>query len=181
MRWLLPIKRSDIVEYVVPISSDRPCGRQAASAAVSDLPASPAGRASCVPYGGGLWRRLTVTHGHSGHVDLRSRRYRSGTTRMVRMGSPVRFRRGAPPQTSSPGRIHHPACCIGRDVLSGPACHLRAIAPLIRPDSGVSASRVVLSDSRGRGDVALVGSWPTAGFHHWAVGRPCSLSLVGGY
>jgi hypothetical protein len=29
---------------------------------------------------------------------------------MVRMGSPVRFRRGAPPQTSSPGRVQHPAC-----------------------------------------------------------------------
>jgi hypothetical protein len=36
---------------------------------------------------GGLWRRLTVTHGHSGHLDLRSRLYRSRTTRMVRMGS----------------------------------------------------------------------------------------------
>jgi hypothetical protein len=30
MRCLLPIKRSDIVEYVVPISSDRPRGRPAA-------------------------------------------------------------------------------------------------------------------------------------------------------
>jgi hypothetical protein len=29
---------------------------------------------------------------------------------MVRMGSPVRFRRGAPPQTSSSGRVQHPAC-----------------------------------------------------------------------
>ena len=38
--------------------------------------------------------------------------YRSGTTRMVRMGSPVRFRRGAPPQTSSSGRIQSPACCM---------------------------------------------------------------------
>ena len=28
---------------------------------------------------------------------------------MVRMGSPVRFRRGAPPQTSSSGRVQHPA------------------------------------------------------------------------
>jgi hypothetical protein len=36
---------------------------------------------------GGHWRRLTVTHGHSGHVDLRPRLYRSRTTRMVRMGS----------------------------------------------------------------------------------------------
>jgi hypothetical protein len=39
MRCPLPIKRSDIVEYVVPISSDRPHRRQAAYAAVSDLPA----------------------------------------------------------------------------------------------------------------------------------------------
>jgi hypothetical protein len=39
MRWPLPINRSDIVEYVVPISSDRPPGRQAAEAALSDLPA----------------------------------------------------------------------------------------------------------------------------------------------
>jgi hypothetical protein len=29
---------------------------------------------------------------------------------MVRMGSPVRFRRGALPQTSSSGRVQHPAC-----------------------------------------------------------------------
>jgi hypothetical protein len=46
---------------------------------------------------GGLWRRLAVIHGHSGHADLRPLLYRRGTTRMVRMGSPVRFRRGAPP------------------------------------------------------------------------------------
>jgi hypothetical protein len=31
---------------------------------------------------------------------------------MVRMGSPVRFRRGAPPQTSSSGRVQHPASCL---------------------------------------------------------------------
>ena len=30
---------------------------------------------------------------------------------MVRMGSPVRFRRRAPPQTSSSGRVQSPACC----------------------------------------------------------------------
>jgi hypothetical protein len=58
---------------------------------------------------GGLWRCLAVTHGHWGHVDLRPLLYRSGTTRMVRMGSPVRFRRGAPHQTSSSGRVQHPA------------------------------------------------------------------------
>jgi hypothetical protein len=37
----------------------------------------------------GLWRRLTVTHGHSGHFDCAHASVRSGTKRMVRMGSPL--------------------------------------------------------------------------------------------
>jgi hypothetical protein len=35
---------------------------------------------------------------------------------MVRMGSPVRFRRGAPPQTSRPGRVQHPASSVPRGL-----------------------------------------------------------------
>jgi hypothetical protein len=35
---------------------------------------------------------------------------------MVRTGSPVRFRRGAPHQTSSSGRVRCPACCMPREL-----------------------------------------------------------------
>ena len=54
---------------------------------------------------------------------------------MVRMGSPVRFRRGAPPQTSSSGRVQRPTCRAAKSrgprlpeslpvrmVCSGPEC-----------------------------------------------------------
>jgi hypothetical protein len=57
-------------------------------------------------------RFLTVNHGHLRSTDLQAPYYRCVATRMVRMGSPVRFRRGAPPQTSSPGRVLYPAPCM---------------------------------------------------------------------
>jgi hypothetical protein len=72
---------------------------------------------------GGCWRRLTVTHGHSGHFDLRPRLYRSRTTRMVRMGSPVRFRRGGstPRLTSvSAGQFRVLGRWTGRITETGP-------------------------------------------------------------
>jgi hypothetical protein len=52
---------------------------------------------------GGLWRLLAVTHGHSVHFDLYCSLYRSGTTRMVRMGSldrPLGPHRGHTPPES---------------------------------------------------------------------------------
>jgi hypothetical protein len=51
-------------------------------------------------------------HGHSRSPDLQAPYYRCTATRMVRMWSPVRFRRGAPPQHRSSGRVQHPASCM---------------------------------------------------------------------
>jgi hypothetical protein len=69
-----------------------------------------AGRAISVPFRAQPHRSATVNHGHCCPFDLGALYYRCAATRMVRLGSPVRFRRGAPPQTSSSGRIRCPAC-----------------------------------------------------------------------
>jgi hypothetical protein len=58
------------VEYVVPISSDDRVGglpprRRSATSGLTG------GACQLRAIRGGHWRRLTVTHGHSGHVDLR--------------------------------------------------------------------------------------------------------------
>jgi hypothetical protein len=55
------------------------------------------GRAICVPFRARRLRCTTVNHGHSRSPDLQAPYYRCTATRMVRMGSPVRFRRAAPP------------------------------------------------------------------------------------
>jgi hypothetical protein len=94
MRWPLRIKRSNIVKYVAPIYSDTTWAALPPEEAVINQPARvvlaglTGGACHLRAIRGGLWRCLAVTHGYSGHFDLRSLLYRSGTTRMVRMGSP---------------------------------------------------------------------------------------------
>jgi hypothetical protein len=54
------------------------------------------GRAISVPFRARHHWFATVNHGHSRPLDLGTLYYRCAAARMVRMGSPVRFRRGAP-------------------------------------------------------------------------------------
>ena len=105
-----------------------------------------AGHAISVPFPARHHRFVTVSHGHSRSSDLQAPYYRCAATRMVRMGSAVRFRRGAPPQTSRPGRVHHPACCVplrrstpfARDLPENHAAcpqSTRGVARLVRASS----------------------------------------------
>jgi hypothetical protein len=57
-----------------------------------------AGSAISVPFPARRHRFVTVNYGHSRSSDLQAPYYRCAATRMVRMGSPVRFRRAAPHQ-----------------------------------------------------------------------------------
>ena len=56
---------------------------------------------------------------------------------MVRMGSPVRFRRGAPPQTSSSGRVRPRSVCASR----ADSCHLGSALGRLQT---TSASRLAI-------------------------------------
>jgi len=79
----------------------------------------------------GHWRLLAVTHGHSRHSDLPSLLYRCATARMVRMVSPVRFRRGAPPQHRRSGRVLRPACCMPGTRRGADCQQLVSNSPLV--------------------------------------------------
>jgi hypothetical protein len=75
---------------------------------------------------------------------------------MVRMGSPVRFRRGAPHKTSSSGRVQHPACCMPGG-LGAPVCQRfasRSPTVVVRTRSGAT----VLSGLRS-GRLTLAARW----------------------
>ena len=60
-----------------------------------------ADRAICVPFPVRRHRFATVYHGHCCPFDLGALYYRCAATRMVRMGSPVRFRRGLHPKSAA--------------------------------------------------------------------------------
>jgi hypothetical protein len=93
---------------------------------------------------GGLWRRLTVTPGHSGHVDLRLLLYMCGTKRMVRMGSLGRIAGATSgPRTtgSQPDNHGHnrPAVCPAHRAHS-PSAAGRTGPPRISDTEEVTAS-----------------------------------------
>ena len=81
MRWPLRIKRSNIVKYVAPIYSDTTWAALPPEEAVINQPARvvlaglTGGACHLRAIRGGLWRCLAVTHGYSGHFDLRSLLY----------------------------------------------------------------------------------------------------------
>jgi hypothetical protein len=114
--------------------------RQAGAAAVLT------GRAICVPFPARRLRFLTVNHGHSRSSDLQAPYYRYAATRIVRMGSPVRFRRGAPPQTSRPGRVQHPACSVPRGLRTAICQRFASGSPTVVVRTRSEAT--VLSDLR---------------------------------
>ena len=107
---------------------------------------------------------------------------------MVRMGSPVRFRRGAPPQTSSSGRVRHPVCRIpesrcppfGRDL---PVRFVRSesVPAACRYHSPMSLAAGSRQDSRSSPNSAgRLGRWSSSGRGGpWPRQRPARRSTTG--